>query len=332
MNSGGGGVGEALKSNKGPQPVARTFRMTIRQTLRRALQRTAGAVKDALFPKRCLACTNFFHNEQQQADRYNTSIPGAKQLMPLAGWIAGPAVARGQNDICGGQTREIFGHVMAPFLCRECITGFIPIESPKCSKCGIMFKSRQGSDHLCGECIKSPKKFGIARSLGVYENILMRAIHCLKYRGKVQLAYPFGMLLFFTFIRLWDTNRVDVIVPVPLHRKKFKLRGFNPSFLMVKDWARIAEMLNFEGTLMPVAKDGLIRSRWTEPQTGLDRKKRLANIKNAFAIEDSFEISGKRILLVDDVYTTGATANECCRVLLNGGAGHVDVLTLARAM
>jgi len=195
-----------------------------------------------------------------------------------------------------------------------------------------MFKSRQGSDHVCGECLDSPKKFGIARSLGAYEKILMRAIHCLKYGGKVQLAHPFGMLLFSTFIRIWDTNRIDVIVPVPLHRKKLKSRGFNPSFLIVRNWTRISEMLNFDGPGIPVARDVLIRRRWTDPQTALDRKTRLANIKNAFSIKDSFEITGKRILLVDDVYTTGATANECCRTLLSGGAEHVDVLTLARAM
>ena len=75
-----------------------------------------------------------------------------------------------------------------------------------------------------------------------------------------------------------------------------------------------------------------MRSRWTEPQTGLGRKKRLKNIKNAFKINDSSKIPGKRILLVDDVYTTGATVNECAKTLISDGAKRVDVLTLARAM
>ena len=81
-----------------------------------------------------------------------------------------------------------------------------------------------------------------------------------------------------------------------------------------------------------VARDVLVKVKQTEPQTGLIRKKRLINVKNAFSIKDSSKIAGKNVLLVDDVYTTGATANECSKVLLNVGAGRVDVLTLARAL
>jgi ComF family protein len=125
---------------------------------------------------------------------------------------------------------------------------------------------------------------------------------------------------------------IDLIVPVPLHPKKLRMRGFNPSFLMVKDWVCIAEFLNVRLPDMPVDTNVLARRRWTEPQTGLGRKERLANVKNAFNIIDRSKITGRKILIVDDVYTTGATANECAKVLLEGGAGHVDVLTLARAV
>ena len=140
------------------------------------------------------------------------------------------------------------------------------------------------------------------------------------------------MLLFTAFISFWGKKSVDLIIPVPLHVKKFRMWGFNPSFLLVRDWATIAAMLNDELPDIPVARDVLERRTWTEPQTGLGRKKRLANVKNAFSINDYSKIAGKRVLLVDDVYTTGATSNECAKVLLNGGVGHVDVLTLARAM
>ncbi len=123
-----------------------------------------------------------------------------------------------------------------------------------------------------------------------------------------------------------------MIVPVPLHVKKLRMRGFNPSFLLVKDWIRIAKFLHVEIPDIPIDINVLERKRWTEPQTGLRRKERLANIKNAFHIRNGSKITGKRILVVDDVYTTGATVNECAKVLLKGGAGQVDVITLARAV
>ena len=221
---------------------------------------------------------------------------------------------------------------MAPFLCPACSYGFFPLVSPICPCCGIMYKSRQGEDHLCEECLASPKRFGIARSVGIYEKALMDAIHSFKYKGKIQLARPFGMILFDYFIRCWHTDRIDVIVPVPLHKKKLKVRGFNPSLLLVKDWKLFASLQNINIPNIPVVRDVLIKIRWTKPQTGLMRKERLKNVKHSFGIKDSRKIEGKRVLLIDDVYTTGATADECTKMLLKGNAANVDVLTLARAV
>ncbi|UCD90272.1 MAG: ComF family protein [Desulfobacterales bacterium] len=195
-----------------------------------------------------------------------------------------------------------------------------------------MFKSRQGEDHLCGECMASAKKFRIARSVGTYQKPLMDAIHCFKYKGKTQLAQPLGAMLFKSFISCWDVRSVDVIVPVPLHDRKLKMRGFNPSLLLVRHWKLFASELKINMPTIPVVRDVLQKARWTEPQTGLVRKKRIENVKNTFSINDSSKIAGKRILLVDDVYTTGATVNECAKVLLRGKALLVDVLRLARAM
>jgi ComF family protein len=195
-----------------------------------------------------------------------------------------------------------------------------------------MFTSREGEDHLCGECLESPKKFRTARAFGVYDKALMTLIHCFKYNGKIQLACPLGKLLLSSFNLYWNLNSIDMIIPVPLHVKRFRTRGFNQAFLLVKDWDKIAATWNVKLPVMQIERHALVRNRWTEPQTGLGRKKRMANIKNAFSLKNSPKIIGKRILLVDDVLTTGATANECAKVLLRGGAGQVDVLTLARAV
>ncbi len=298
--------------------------------------RVADAVKDAVFPTRCLVCGSFF----QTRKRHNRSLKTLLQVLNgreqgafiSEGFFQETALTADHVENCLSTDIRLFVTLMSPFLCTNCSVTFMAIESPICSTCGVVFKSRQGEDHHCGECLDIPKKYGMARSAGVYDKALMAAIHCLKYKGKIQLARPLGVLLFTAFYRYWRKNTINLVVPVPLHKRKLRIRGFNPSFLLVKEWAFIAETLDSALPVIPVAGDVLVRKRWTEPQTGLGRKERLQNIKNAFSVNDSPKIMGKKILLVDDVYTTGATANECTKVLLKDGAAHVDVLTLARAM
>jgi ComF family protein len=294
--------------------------------------RIASTFKKALFPTRCLVCGSFFHSASHKICDTEEGDMGANHSNIAQEFIEKPVLTSASGNYYSGNLPKVFGKLMAPFLCPTCTSGFLPVESPQCSRCGMVFKSRQGEDHVCGECLDSPKRFQIARSAGIYKYTLMAVIHCFKYKGKTQLARPLGALLFTAFINFWDKMSMDLIVPVPLHVKKMRMRGFNPSFLLVKDWVCIAEFLHVELPDIPIDITVLERRRWTEPQTGLGRKERLANIKNAFHIRNGSKITGKRILLVDDVYTTGATVNECAKVLLKGGAGHVDVLTLARAV
>jgi ComF family protein len=152
----------------------------------------------------------------------------------------------------------------------------------------------------------------------------MEAIHLLKYRKKTSLSRPLSTLARETFFQFWDMDGIDVLVSVPLHVKRLRERGFNQAHLLIRRWAKQEEIL-FDGLT-------LFRSRWTEPQTTLSRTERQKNIKGAFSIRHPEKIKGRKILLVDDVYTTGATVNECARVLLKAGAKFVDVLTLARAV
>ena len=267
-------------------------------------------LQEVVFPTRCLVCKAFLKDKQQ------------KNLVQN---FQGEASFDCQN-------MPSFQNLMTGFLCPTCLKGFIPVEPPICPVCGIMFKSREGEDHVCGECLTSPKKFRISRSPGIYDKEFMAVIHCLKYKGKIQLARPLGMLLFSAFINFWGINSIDIIVPVPLHIKRFRKRGFNQAYLLVRDWKQIAENFDIGLSNIRIDTNVLTKSRWTDPQTGLDRKKRMTNIKNAFSVRDETIIKNKRILLVDDVYTTGATVNECAKALLRCNAEYVDVLTLARAM
>lgn len=298
--------------------------------------RVVDAVKEAFFPTRCLTCGSFYRNGKP----HHRSLKSLLKVLNCrdqsvsiletffrVGDSGGDVVEHGSSTEAG-----IFAILTAPFLCTKCSGTFLTIESPICLTCGIVFKSRVGKDHLCGECLNTPKRYKMARSAGVYDKVMVAVIHCLKYKEKIQLARPLGLLLFFIFCRYWNDNRPDLIVPVPIHNKKLRRRGFNPSFVLVREWSSVAQTLDIGFPVIPVAKDVLVRKRWTTSQTGLGREERLKNIKNAFSVKDSSRIYRKKILLVDDVYTTGATADECTKVLLAAGAAHVDVLTLARAV
>ena len=263
---------------------------------------------ETVFPPKCLVCSNF--------------------LKPSQGFFNGFSGEAGLSSTVQIQVDQLFSE----YLCRNCLEGLVAVESPLCSCCGLPFESRHGLDHPCGDCSTSPKKFRIARAPLVYEQIFTEVIHCYKYRGKLQLARPLGELLLRAFRFFWDKDSIDVVVPVPLHLKRLRKRGFNQVYLLIRDWQTIAGQGPFDMGDLQIERDVIVRAIPTVPQTGLGRRQRADNIKDAFVLADEAKIFGKRVLLVDDVYTTGATVDECARLLLHHGADHVDVLSLARAV
>ena len=151
---------------------------------------------------------------------------------------------------------------------------------------------------------------------GLYEGVLAEAINQLKFYGVKRLSKPLGRLL-----HNLDLPETDGIVSVPLNTKNLRERGFNQSLLM----ARVIS----KNIRVPLLMDALLKKRETPPQIGLSAKERLLNLKNAFEVKGN--IKGLRLLLVDDVMTTGATVTECSKVLIKAGAKEVVVLTLARS-
>jgi ComF family protein len=204
--------------------------------------------------------------------------------------------------------------------CRELIT---PIVTPLCVVCGIPFAGR-GDDHVCGSCCTSPPRFDAARAAIVYEGAGRDLIHSFKYRNKTHLRRPLALLTMEMLSGYIHGCRPDLIAPVPLHRKKLSARGFNQAVLL-------GEILS-QRLKIPLDRRNLRRTRWTEPQVNLAAHDRRANVKGAFAIQDPDLVAGRRILLVDDVLTTGSTAEECGRVLKAAGAADVTVITVARAL
>jgi ComF family protein len=157
--------------------------------------------------------------------------------------------------------------------------------------------------------------FSKAVSFGLYEGVLASVLHHYKFGGIRRLHRPLSRLL--PDIGLC----ADFLVPVPLSSAALRRRGFNQSLL-------ITRRLSMEKGI-PLVADGLVKNRDTRPQVGLNMRERASNLKGAFTATRSF--SGKKVVLVDDVMTTGATVSECTAELLKAGADEVSVLTLARA-
>ncbi len=221
---------------------------------------------------------------------------------------------------CGALLEE---HGPLPF-CPQCAEAIPYIHSPLCSRCGAPFPGMEVEDHLCGECLAAERPYAIARSVGRYEATLLRAIHLFKYRGRTGIGRTLGGMMADFAGRIWDMKVFSVVMPVPLHRKRLQERGFNQAVILAREIAnRFSLRLDFMT---------LRRELPTTPQVALGREDRKKNVKGAFGIRRPEKVSGQRILLVDDVYTTGSTLTECAHALTRADAQAVAVLTLARAV
>lgn len=209
-------------------------------------------------------------------------------------------------------------------LCPSCRQEADTLVSPLCSRCGIPFLTEKGIDHTCGDCIADPPPFDAARAAVPFQDPIKGLIHRFKYEHRVQLRRPLALLTAELLAPFAAEFAPDLIVPVPLHVRRLRSRGFNQALL-------IAELLSKKWDI-PLSRRGLRRIRWTEPQITLSAAEREKNVKGAFQVRKPPEIAGRRVLLVDDVYTTGSTVAECCRTLKKAGADKVFVVTVARAV
>jgi ComF family protein len=206
-------------------------------------------------------------------------------------------------------------------LCPRCAERFPLIKPPFCQKCG---KPLHGPPDLLFTCIPCRRRrwgFARARSVGVYDGTLRDAIHALKFRRCADMAVPLGTLLA-ELIAADQELQPDVIVPVPLHPVRLRERGFNQSALLAAQAGRYLER--------SVDVDTIRRTRPTASQTGLPASERRSNVRGAFVAAPG--LPARRVLLIDDVMSTGSTARECARVLRRAGAGEVVVATLAIAV
>ena len=208
-------------------------------------------------------------------------------------------------------------------ICAGCLKKIDFLTSPLCYVCGTPFVTEGGKDHVCGACLLHPPVHR-SRSATLFTGPVQELIHGLKYGYRVHLCQPLGLLAATGLGSFRADAAPDLIVPVPLHSKRLRQRGFNQSQLLgkvlEKKWGIRQEIGN------------LRRVRWTEPQTGLHADDRATNVAGAFAVGNPRRLEGKRVLLVDDVLTTGSTLRACAQALHEIGAAAIFAVTVSRGV
>jgi ComF family protein len=211
-------------------------------------------------------------------------------------------------------------------LCAACWQGISFLGAPHCIRCGLPFPYDAGTGAECANCIAHPPAYGRARAVFAYDDHSRRLILAFKHADKLHGMPSFGQWLARSGAELMA--EADLIAPVPLHWTRLFRRRFNQSAMLAQ-----ATVTAWGDRPAPrFAPDLLVRRRRTRSQGHLSRLQRAENVRGAFALKPGADVTGRRVLLVDDVLTTGATLDACTRVLKRAGAAEVDVLTLARAV
>ncbi len=218
---------------------------------------------------------------------------------------------------CGETTPDSFR-----YICWECWSDSARVEPPFCSLCGDPVAGAIDHDFICYSCSSKTPAFTAARSAARYDGVVGEALRKLKYEQALWLAPDLATLLHHCIQAEFPGREFDLLVPVPLHHVRKRGRGYNQATVLARELGRRLGRKTHPGLLK--------RIRPTISQTNLTAKARLSNVTQAFQFRKGHALTGRKVLLVDDVMTTGATVNACAEALKKGGAVTVHVITAAR--
>ncbi|WP_375318849.1 ComF family protein [Candidatus Tisiphia endosymbiont of Oplodontha viridula] len=204
-------------------------------------------------------------------------------------------------------------------FCQDCWKKLDFITKPYCIVCGCRLDISILDDMCCTKCFQHKPHYNISRSLIKFNENSKKIIHTFKYQDKTILAKTFSKLFYRQYYN--EIQEVDLIIPVPMNRFKRLFRMYNPALVLAIEISKLLKR--------PLSPDMLIKSRWTKSQTFLSKKEREKNLSNSLIFNKKYQIIGQRILLVDDVLTTGTTINKCAKILKDSGAESVYVMTIA---
>jgi ComF family protein len=270
---------------------------------------------DLIFPPFCPVCRAHL-DEGRRDPLCGTCWQGLERIAPPWCRVCGLPVleAAGATRASAGWGSAGTSGASAEWGSAGAISGPPQLKEPQ--------KLQEPQDPLCGSCRLRPPVFAYARAAAHYEEIVREAVHAFKFGGRRALAAPLGDLLVEALVGRLPMGLPDLLLPVPLHPRRERERGFNQALLLARRvgraWGR------------PVRGDVLVRAVATPSQTALDAPARRANVRGAFRLRRPELIAGRHVVVVDDVLTTGATLSECARCLRQGGAATIGVLTVAR--
>lgn len=205
-------------------------------------------------------------------------------------------------------------------LCRDCLNDLTWAPASSCPQCGLI-----SDGNLCGSCINSPPDFDATHAVFLYAYPIDALIQRYKYGETLSLSHTFGQLMNEKIHSANNINTIDLIIPMPMHPTRLKERGFNQAL----EIAKVLDQL-LKNNISKLDYNSVIRQTLTPPQASLPLKDRVKNIKGAFKIDN--HLTGKRIAIVDDVMTTGASLNELAKTLKQAGATHVECWVIARTL